>query len=489
MIEKWIESNEPLTLEKFDIFKTLTRRINPELQMLFLKKVFSEIHKENIEIPIQDLLEIKTYSFETYVEFGKPKEIDYTLDLVLHTIEFIYNQGRFPSNNKETYELVKSIADFITNYLNNEIEYLSKINLLFEKCSGRTAIVRKNPKDFYLELRGKNYKVYDIYQGYSIKNKDKSGFGNLIFHYQKGIYAKGEVCLLEVVERKPNKSKDDFITYGKNIIYNKQNYPFNWKKNEESFLIVPDESPVNSCEGRLSESKCNLSSKNFWWCYGRKCMDANQKGHKNKDWKDYTLKDFFNILKIPFDNKDYYIFVSEINRLNRLIDRIKCTECNKILHPSKQSNFGFYRVSHFYCNNQSCNKQEKEIYLTHCLNSKCTNVIDSRVGKRCSNGLIICDECGSCCSNEQFYRRIESLKTNGRYIPESLIYLAEEKKGHWEKAECYCYKCAGEMVEKNGNYQCENCKISYDRNGVYIKQYKNYKNIIARKKIEEPPAI
>jgi len=258
MIRKWIESDEPLTLEKFDTFKTLTRGINPELQLLFLKKVLSQIDKGNITIPIQSLLEIKAYSFRAYVEFGKPKEIDYTLDLILHTIGFIYNKGHFPGNYIETYELIKSIADFITNYLNDETEYLSKINILFDKCIERTAIVRKSPEDFYIELRGKNYKVYNIYLGYSIKNKNRSGYGDLIRHYQKGIYAKGEVCFLEVIERKPRRTKDDFIRYGKNIIYKGKKYPFKWKKNPDQFLIVPEESPVSSCEGRLSESKCSL---------------------------------------------------------------------------------------------------------------------------------------------------------------------------------------------------------------------------------------
>lgn len=480
MIRNWIESNEILTLEKFDNFKTLTRGISPDLQLLFLKKVFSEIDKGTIKITIQSLLEIKAYSFKAYVEFGKPKEIDYTLDLILHTIEFIYNKGQFPSNYKETYELVKSIADFITSYLNDEIEYLSKIDLLFDKCIERTAMVGKRPEDSYIELRGKNYKIYDIYQGYSIKNKDKSGYGSLILHYQKGIYAKGKVCLLEVIERQPNKTTDDYIKYGKNIIYNGKKYPFSWNKNSDEFLIVPDKSPVESCEGRLSESNCNLSSKRFWWCYGRKCMKANQNDHKYDNWKNYTLRDFLRILNLPFDDKGYYIFVSEINRLNRLIDRIKCEDCNKILRPSKQSNFGFYRVSQFHCNNQKCSKHKEEVYLTHCLNSKCTNVIDSRAAKRCSNGLIICDRCGSCCSNKQFRRRIENLKTNGQIIPQSLITLAKEKKGHWEKAECYCYKCQSEMTEKNDNFKCESCNITYDRNIVYIKQNRDYKNIIPK---------
>lgn len=478
MIKEWIDSDEPLTIENFNTFKTLTRNIDPQTQILFIKKVFSEIDKKHIELSIEELLEVKTFNFETYIEFDKPKEIDYTLDLILHVLKFIHNKGNFPKNSKETYELIKNIADYISNYLNNDIEYLSQINILFDECKERSAIVRKNPEDSYIELRGKSYKVYDIYQGYSIKNRDKSGHGNLILKYQKGIYAKGHPCLLEVVNRKPNKNFDDTIEYGNNIIYESKKYPFNWKKNQDEFLVVPEESPVKSCEGRLSESKCNLSSLSFWWCYGRKCMNANQNDHNNEDWKNYTLRDFIRILNLPYDEKGYYIFVSEINRLNRLIERIECSSCNKIMSPSKQSNFGFYRVTHFHCNHKNCVNYKQVVNLTHCLNRKCTNVIDSRVGKRCSNGLIICDKCGSCCSNEQFQRRIENLKINGKTIPESLILLSKEMSGHWEKAKCYCYKCKNEMTEKYGNYKCQTCDISYSNNIVYVKQSKNYKKHI-----------
>lgn len=485
-IQNWIESDTPLTFEMFETFTSSTRGISAESQLLFLKKVMSEIHKKRIELTVGQLLEIKTFSFDAYEEFDKPKEIDYTLDLILQTLQFVNNKGYFPKTYKENFELVRNIADFIADYLKNNLEYLSKINLLFENCPERTAIVRKNQEDYYIELRDNNYKVYDIYQGYSIKNQDKTGYGDLIVHYQKGIYTKGVVCLLEVTERKPNKKSDDFLKYGKNIIYNEKKYPFTWKKNQNGFLITPDKSPVESCEGRLSDIDCNLSSEKFWWCYGRKCMKANQNNHNFDDWRNYTLRDFLNILNLPFEEKGYYIFVSEINRLNRLIDRIKCKECDKILRPSKQSNFGFYRVSHFHCNDQNCKKHKEEIYLTHCLNSKCTNVIDSRVAQRCENGLIICDKCGSCCSNEQFVRRVDNLRINGRSIPQSLISLIEGKKGHWEKAECFCYRCQSKMIEKGGNYKCEHCNLSYSRNDVYIKQNKNYKYIVNQRSKIKP---
>ena len=459
-IIEWIQSDIPLTKEMFDEYKHLTRKISSSEQILFLKKVVNEIHKENVKLHINDLIQIKSYSLEAFQEFGEPKEIDYSLDLVLHTLNLIHNRKTFPENVKEVYGLVKDITDFICDYLQNNIDYLTKINLLFDKCPERTAIKSKSPDEYYVKLRGNNYKIYNIYQGYSIKNKKKHGSGELIRHFKKGIYAKKSTCMLEIVECNPRQHEDDYIKYGNNIIFDNKKYPFEWKKDKNNYLITPEISPVASCEGRKSEIACNLSNLPFWWCYGRKCFKANQIDHDNNDWKSYSLRDFLKILNLPFDEVGYYIFISEINRLNRLLDRIKCKECAKILRPSKQTNFGFYRVSHFHCNNSECSQFHKEIYLTHCLNSKCANVIDDRVAKKCPNGFIICDVCGSCCSNEQFARRIDTLKTNGQSVPQSLIDMYSKREGHWEKTECYCYKCQKEMVEdKNGDFVCKECNI------------------------------
>jgi hypothetical protein len=487
-LEEWIKSDTPLTKEMFDDFKTLTRKLSSTDQLLFIKKVVNEVAKNNISLNISDLLEIKTYSLETFQEFGAPKELDYTLDLILHTLKLINQKRMFPNDVKEIYLLVKELADFICDYLQNNIEYLTKINLLFDNCPGRTAIVNKSPDKLYINLRGNDYKVYDIYQGFSIINRDKTGWGQLILHHEYGIYAKGKVCMIEIKSKKTGRNGYDEIVYGKNIEYNGKLYPFQWKKDDNNYLITPDASPVESCEGRKSLIPCNLSGQEFWWCYGRKCFKANQVDHATTEWKNYSLRDILKILNLPFDEIGYYIFVSEINRLNRLLNRIKCNDCQHILRPSKQTNFGFYRVSHFHCNNDqhndtNCPSFKKEIYLTHCLNSKCTNIIDDRVAKQCPNGFIICDKCGSCCSNDQFARRIQALKTNGQSVSTKLIDMLNNKVGHWEKAECYCYKCEKEMTEdKGGDFSCKECNVHYEHYTIYIRFSKDYKTILEKKR-------
>lgn len=486
-LTEWMKSETPLTKEMFDDFKALTRKLSPTDQLLFLKKVVNEIAKGNISLTLTDLSEIKTYSLETVQDFGEPKELDYTLDLILHTLNLINKKEKFPHDTKEVYLLVKDLADFICDYLQNKVEYLTKINLLFDNCPGRTAIVRKSPDEDFVHLRGNDYKLYSIYQDYSIENRDKTGWGDLVLHHEDGIYAKGQTCMVEILKKKRDKYGHDDITYGTNIEYNGKLYPFQWKKDKNNFLITPDAAPVQCCEGRKSPIVCDLSGKEFSWCYGRKCFKPNQHDHNLTEWKDYSLRDFLKILNLPFDEIGYYIFVSEINRLNRLLDRIKCSDCQSILRPSKQTHFGFYRVSHFHCNNEKHNKEKcpsfhKEIYLTHCLNSKCSNVIDDRVAKRCPNGFIICDKCGSCCSNDQFARRIQALKTNGQQVSQKLNDMLTQRVGHWEKAECFCFKCQKEMDEEHGNFTCKACKVTYDRYNIYVRFFRDFKTVIEERR-------
>ncbi len=146
-IKDWVNSETSLTKELFNLYKNQTRSLTPAEQILFLKKVFKDIQSGNIVLDLSEISLIKTYSLEAFQEFGEPKEIDYTLDLIIHTLNYI-SQNNFPEDVKKVYELVKSIADYICYYLQDNIDYLKKIDLLFETCPERTAIVRKSPDDF-----------------------------------------------------------------------------------------------------------------------------------------------------------------------------------------------------------------------------------------------------------------------------------------------------------------------------------------------------
>ena len=158
----------------------------------------------------------------------------------------------------------------------------------------------------------------------------------------------------------------------------------------------------------------------------------------------------------------YYKFIGLINRFNRLLNKIYCSDCNEILYPVEIANFAAHAVVRFHCINSNCSNSD-EIYLNHCLNGKCKNIIDSRVSKKCSNGLVICDNCGSCCSHDMLNRRLSNLKTTGGYIHENLIERVEGKLGHLERAQYFCYKCASNMEETAIDiFHCNQCHVTYD---------------------------
>ena len=471
-ITEWINSDIPLTNQMFEKYTSETRSLNPNEQLRFLKKAFEQIEKGTIYLTVQDINKIETFDIDTYIEFGKPESINYNLDIV---IKLLTKANEF-QRNKEHYNqhtLCNFIADFICKYLKENSDYLKTIELPIENCPGRTSIVRKSENESYIRLRGKNYKVYDLYQGYSILPETKYSSGGLKLHYRKGIFAKGIKCCIEITYFRENYNGEDKIKYGNCILYNDKKYKFEWLKDQNEYLIVPDVAPTKYCEGRKSQKPCNLSSQEFWWCYGKKCMKANQNATNQENWENYTLRDFFRILNIEVSEEVYYGFIGEINRMNRLIKRLNCKECNSILRPLNQSHFGFYRVSRFECTNQDCSSEKVEIYLTHCLNGRCNNIIDSRVAKKCPNGFIICDKCGSCCSNSQFHRRINNLQKTGNLIPNKTYELAKGKKGHLEELKCYCYSCQNLMTEdKYGNQKCDRCKIEYNLFNSFITSYK-----------------
>lgn len=69
------------------------------------------------------------------------------------------------------------------------------------------------------------------------------------------------------------------------------------------------------------------------------------------------------------------------NRTFELKERLKCRKCNNLM----KFNFEYakkylaaYSVTLAHCDNESCEKYGKEIYLNHCINPNCRSVIDSR---------------------------------------------------------------------------------------------------------------
>ena len=142
------------------------------------------------------------------------------------------------------------------------------------------------------------------------------------------------------------------------------------------------------CDGRKAinqssgeSSKCNKSNKEFWWCENSHCYDISRKVHSAKDYKNYNLTDVMRILGISYREEQYEKLLGIINKVNRFLSHMTCRSCNTILRPvdsHNNSNYAFYRVTRFHCNNSDCQENHQEIYLSHCLNGQCMNIIDSR---------------------------------------------------------------------------------------------------------------
>ncbi len=60
-------------------------------------------------------------------------------------------------------------------------------------------------------------------------------------------------------------------------------------------------------------------------------------------------------------------------------------------------------------------------------------------------------------------RRLQNLQTTGGYIHPNLVDAVNNKLGHLERAEHFCYKCGNQMNEtQNDVFECPNCGVKYD---------------------------
>ena len=245
---------------------------------------------------------------------------------------------------------------------------------------------------------------------------------------------------------------------------------------------------ISFCDALLSHNLDSTFQENFWWCKGKPCHHNCKTLNNENEWDKYTFYDFVNILGLNVDKigkfgntiKDghYLNFLSLLNRINRLLERLYCNECNNILHPFSESDFAAHRVVKFCCKNKKCSETNKNIiYLNHCLNGKCNSIIDSRISKKCPHGLFICENCGSCCSHGFYERRIKTyeinhsvsvLKKHNYYEDAKNKY--KKKEGHLERAMYYCHLDGKPMSETSHDVFTCTCGNEYDTTTYKIKR-------------------
>lgn len=464
LIKIIIEKIENFELKNYKIYfyfgiQNLTK-MNEENQVLYLKKLFhlkkiNLLNFSNTDLTaFYNIKVIKDASINKY-------QRDFSTFLIIDLLSKFTETDGFLS----THELIKSVLNIIESTPDKKV----KIGEYFDKCNGyaREVITEKDnviSKESFVTQQGTTNYYFKITFEYdeNIVNDIKNIPGRKYNQVEKfwGV---------------PLRSQKEVIDFGKKhnflIKLNDGNY---FQDNVHLLKIEKNdkEKPigVQYCCGQKSDGLSNLSQKEFWWCNNFPCFENNIKNHEN--WENYTLFDFMNILELNMDEqkKDgmivydglYTRFVTFINRFNKLLEKLYCTECNHILYPAESSNFGAYSVTKFICKNENCNCKNKIVYLNHCLNPQCNETIDSRISKKCSNGLYICEKCGSCCSHKMFKIRLDNLKTNGQNDLR-LEQLVANNEGHLEKAEYFCYKCGQVMIEHpNKKFKCNHCNIDYN---------------------------
>lgn len=475
----WVLGYENTTFD-FDSLKSKFIYFLPEQQIKILRKLFHLKVTGHFDLTISKLMELTRFDADTFqlVKSMSPSiPIDISTELVIQGLYSLEQKGEFLPES----ELIK----IVLNGLKNNKHHRFQIEHYFEKCPGRCSpgksiskgnITKVNYGEdkFYFAVHfptGEYKYVWDKWGGRevfeanpffdqlkeAVKALPGAKWNPTSKHW--GVPGQYEEEILKFAET----YHLDIDYPGSRLENNVHNIPFIRKD-------IP--TGINFCEGRASNQPDIRFKKEFWWCNGKPCFAKYETIHAPEEWENYTLLDFCLILQLNLDSTNrvgdsiekgkYYQFISLINRFNRLLEKLYCDGCGEILFPVESSNFAAYNVVRFKCTNQKCN-EKNEVYLNHCLNGQCNNIIDSRLSKKCSHGLFICDKCGSCCSHNMLQRRLENLKYTGGFIHANLLYYVEHKLGHLERGEYFCHKCGNLMEEKTYDvFNCNKCNVNYD---------------------------
>lgn len=207
------------------------------------------------------------------------------------------------------------------------------------------------------------------------------------------------------------------------------------------------------CAPALSERPTLLTKRKCAICQSDMCFVTCIK--KSPKWKEYKLIHLleilgYNVLEeteagfIP--NPVYNQFVIQINKAVRFYKRLVCRECGHILfpvrfNPNNPQNIEYNRTQ---CLSPSCPQHRKEVYLSFCHDCK-KGLIDSRDSKQCPNGLYICPDCNSCCSNAFFQEMVDRRHRLGLPIPKS--WSKNIGQGHADRGMIFCHVCGTQKVD------------------------------------------
>ncbi len=380
-------------IEVFDRFE-----LNEQPQLF--RKLFSLIQKGKV-------LSNNNFVTQLFTLLRKPN-INLDVRVCIAIITSLENQYDYIGEN--------ILSEIVCKYVNENVSNLVQFYDMFQECRGRTWMTKRDEskKNWYLSIQGFEFPV----------EEDSVLVNGIYYSFDKETKCVDIEC---------------------------ETYSFKWVKIENNLYGKLYEKPIGItfCDAVKSMNDETLN-RNFYWCCNSKCYAPCQTDHNHLEWGKYSLRDFIKILNLPFEDDKYYRFVSLLNRSNRLMKKLKCNTCNHLLRDSRTSQFAFHRVTSFHCTNPECSKLHEVIYLNHCLNWKCLNVVDSRISVTCPNGWYICDSCDNCCSQKKLVSRLDNLITNNAFNPNNSRHLklknqVDNNLGHQEREEKFNYR-TGERI-------------------------------------------
>ncbi len=469
--------------ESFD-FETLCRLyiyFVPQDQVLILKYLFYLKEIGNFELTIDCLNKLIRVDADLYnmISSEHPETpIDVSTEIIVKALTDLSSTGFFSAD--------KDVLGIVINASKYNKKGNFKIGSYFHECTGR-----------------KLYRCIGVRRANGrIKQINESWFCVIIFpyfedgyrRYWNPSYHEAVNAVNSINGRRWNDENNywEVPTEEKEHLFNIA-YEFGFEidgtnnSHLRNFTIENNGKPtdLNYCEGRPAPNKDDYVGKDFLWCRNKKCFSECVKEHSKEEWEKYTLLDFCRIFELDTDSTDtrnrnvkygkYLAFSSMINRANTIIKHLYCRDCGEMLEPVEIANFAAHLVTNFHCTNPVCKEYLKSIYISKCFNWKCNGVIDDRDQRKCPNGWTICPVCGSCCSNRIFEQRISNCKELGIRPSPSILNLANNKMGHLEKREFYCWKCGVIMENIGGNvYSCPTCGVIYERSRYdYVPNFTN----------------
>ena len=114
-------------------------------------------------------------------------------------------------------------------------------------------------------------------------------------------------------------------------------------------------------------------------------------------------------MKLEPQNREFFTRIGgEFNRLNDLIERLKCRECGNYMRADSRyakwkgitginqlvyEHFAVFVATTFSCKHDGCRQKDKPVYLSYCWH--CHEPIDSRDNPVRINGYYLCNKCGA----------------------------------------------------------------------------------------------